>query len=145
MLLQHYLFSAALLGFASAASSDIKHVPPQFFLSEGSKRVEISYGPYTAPPSSKMNGMKSFTELQSITLPCTDCIITWMQADLQYTNGTTANANTGLWLHHTVMWNNAQQSETVSTRRSPKRQHHRHLLHRLESLIGSHVLFIVIH
>jgi len=30
-----------------------------------------------------------------------------MQANLEYEDGTTANANTGLWLHHTVLYNQA--------------------------------------
>ena len=122
MLFQKLLFASLTAGWAFAStespSSNIKHVPPQFFLNDGSKRVEVSYGPYTAPPASKMNGMKSFEE-KSVQLPCTDCLITWMQADLRYTNGTTANANTGLWLHHTVMFNTAEQSLTVSINISP--------------------------
>lgn len=35
-------------------------------------------------------------------LPCSDCLVTWMQAGLEYPNGTVANADNGLWLHHTV-------------------------------------------
>ena len=35
--------------------------------------------------------------------PCQDCIITWMKANLEYEDGSSANANTGLWLHHTLL------------------------------------------
>ena len=55
-----------------------------------------------------MDGMKDFTEAPA-QKPCTDCLITWMQADLHYVNGTSANANTGLWLHHTVLANTGQK------------------------------------
>lgn len=47
--------------------------------------------------------MKNFASL--IPPPCTDCYITHAQADLQYPNGTYANANTGMWLHHVVVSN----------------------------------------
>ena len=55
-----------------------------------------------------MNGMKNFDE-DSAQKPCTDCLITWMEADLHYANGTPANADTNLWLHHTVLVNTAGQ------------------------------------
>ena len=42
--------------------------------------------------------------------PCSDCIITWMQAGLEYPNGTYANANTGMWLHHIVLTNTDRPS-----------------------------------
>ncbi|KAK5019617.1 hypothetical protein LTR16_000398 [Cryomyces antarcticus] len=37
--------------------------------------------------------------------PCTDCTVTWMQAGLEYPDGSHANANTSLWLHHTFLVN----------------------------------------
>ncbi|TKA80773.1 hypothetical protein B0A49_00510 [Cryomyces minteri] len=37
--------------------------------------------------------------------PCADCTITWMQASLEYPDGSYANANTSLWLHHTFLVN----------------------------------------
>jgi hypothetical protein len=37
--------------------------------------------------------------------PCTDCLITFMQADLEYPDGSYANADTGMWLHHAVLVN----------------------------------------
>jgi hypothetical protein len=80
---------------------------PKFFPSHGSKRVEIQYGPFTTPSSSVNNGMQTF-EVITATKPCSDCLITWMQAGLIYPNGTYANANTGMWLHHVVLTNTAR-------------------------------------
>ena len=37
--------------------------------------------------------------------PCNDCIVTWMQAGLEYPNGTVADADTDMWLHHVVFHN----------------------------------------
>jgi len=53
------------------------------------------------------NGMKTFVG-RNAAMPCSDCIITWMQAGLEYPNGSYANANTSLLLHHTFMVNTAQ-------------------------------------
>jgi len=99
-------------------NSSIAHAPldynvttltPQFFPEHHSVRVKISHGPYTVPPMMVDNGMKNFNE-KSLHLPCTDCLITWMQAGLEYPDGTTANADTGMWLHHTVLSNSMRES-----------------------------------
>lgn len=36
-------------------------------------------------------------------MPCSNCTITFIQAGLEYPDGSYANANTSLWLHHTVL------------------------------------------
>lgn len=38
-------------------------------------------------------------------MPCKDCTITFLQAGLQYPDGSYANANTSMWLHHTLFIN----------------------------------------
>lgn len=78
--------------------------PAQFFPQHSSQRVKIRYGPYSVVDMTTNNGMSTF-EAGGVEMPCTDCLITWMQAGLEYANGTTANANTNLWLHHTVFTN----------------------------------------
>ena len=81
---------------------------PQFFKDMGSKRVKISYGPYMAPSASTNNGMQTFVNRNG-QKPCDDCLITYMQASLEYPNGTNANSNTGMWLHHTVFLDTGAQ------------------------------------
>lgn len=81
----------------------------KFFPDQNSKRVKISYGPFTVGPVSVNNGMQRYART-GIQMPCTDCLITWMQAGLEYPNGTVANANTNLWLHHTVFTNMQRDS-----------------------------------
>ncbi len=53
--------------------------------------------------------MKAFGS-RVVPMPCTDCLITWLQADLEYDDGTVADAETGMWLHHTVFSNTNRQS-----------------------------------
>ncbi|KAM7224124.1 hypothetical protein V8F06_000597 [Rhypophila decipiens] len=84
-----------------------KALEPRFFKEHNAQRQAISYGPFTVPgvddDHGHDHGMKTFAVL--IPPPCTDCYITHVQADLQYPNGTSANVNTGMWLHHVVVSN----------------------------------------
>lgn len=64
----------------------------QFFPEHKSQRVMIRYGPFTVPPISEDNGMKNFDQMAA-QVPCTDCLVTWMQAGLTYEDGSEANAD----------------------------------------------------
>jgi hypothetical protein len=35
--------------------------------------------------------------------PCEECAITRLEAGLEYPNGTNANIDTGMWLHHVCL------------------------------------------
>jgi hypothetical protein len=65
--------------------------------------------------------MATFLDLDA-TKPCDECLITWMQASLEYPNGTIANSDTGMWLHHSVALNRGR-NDTVcgGTALSPQR------------------------
>jgi hypothetical protein len=82
----------------------VTHLEPEFFQEYGSQRVQIKYGPFTVPGFTVDNGMRNFG-LDDAQLPCHGCLITWMQADLEFADGSSANAATGMWLHHTVFMN----------------------------------------
>src|SRR6202012_5057704 len=90
---------AALLYFtpsyASAMPANMTMETAQFFPQYNSQRVKIRYGPFTTGPLDINNGMEDF-EQRFVQMPCSDCLITWMQAGLEYANGTVANANTNL-------------------------------------------------
>ncbi|KAK0742343.1 hypothetical protein B0T21DRAFT_381975 [Apiosordaria backusii] len=89
---------------------DISPLEPRFFPSLEPQRLQIKYGPFTTPPTHEHNGHhKTYFRTNP---PCYDCYLTAVKADLQYPNGTTANTNTGLWLHHVVITNLVQSSIT---------------------------------
>jgi len=77
------------------------------------KRVKIRYGPYKMPNTDKTNaesivlGDNGMLDTGSLMAkkPCTDCLITWMQAGLENPDGLDANIDHGMWLHHMVMVN----------------------------------------
>lgn len=81
----------------------------QFFPKYNSKRVKIYYGPFTVPQVRENDGMKNWL-VPMAQKPCADCLVTWIRAGLEYPNGTVANADTGLWLHHTVFMNTQRTS-----------------------------------
>lgn len=88
----------------AVAPSNITNLTAQFFPSQGSKRARVTYGPFNVPKMDINNGMQSFL-LAPVEIACKDCLITYIEAGLTYPNGTYANANTSLWLHHVVLYN----------------------------------------
>ncbi|KAE9977574.1 hypothetical protein BLS_001283 [Venturia inaequalis] len=74
----------------------------------GARRVKIRSGPYRVPNMMKTNptgerGMLwNYPDLQ-IERPCSgECTLLKQVAGLEYGNGTSANIDTGMWLHHMV-------------------------------------------
>jgi hypothetical protein len=62
-----------------------------------------------------MNDGGGMAEFESaLFMPCSDCGITHIRADLEYPNGSYANADTGMWLHHTVFYNMNRTDTTCS-------------------------------
>ncbi|KAE9982716.1 hypothetical protein EG328_010709 [Venturia inaequalis] len=74
----------------------------------GAKRVTIRAGPYAVPNMGKksLNGHAGMLENypdNKVEKPCSDeCTLLQQQAGLEYPDGSNANINTGLWLHHMV-------------------------------------------
>jgi hypothetical protein len=74
----------------------------------GQKTVKIRYGPYKVPNmgvttrtlTGNEEGMLWNYPDTNIQKPCNDCMITGIVADYEYLNGTSANIDSGQWLHH---------------------------------------------
>jgi hypothetical protein len=81
---------------------------------------KIKYGPFTVPNinapgkspfaafmpflgATLENGMIWNQPVQNVAMPCTNCYVTSIQAGLEYADGSNANINTGMWLHHMVL------------------------------------------
>ncbi|PGG95888.1 hypothetical protein AJ79_09825 [Helicocarpus griseus UAMH5409] len=76
---------------------------------DGATVTKIKYGPYTLEA---MDMISNRPDLNMET-PCKDCYITAIQANLEYEDGTTANVNTGAWLHHMVLYKNGRDAEDL--------------------------------
>jgi hypothetical protein len=98
---------ALIVLLVAADTSNITYLEPEHFSRYGSERVVIKFGPYEIPPNSVTQGILHMENRDS-TPPCQDCLITWLQVDLTYPNGTSADANTGLWLQCANLTNAAK-------------------------------------
>ncbi|KAK3941596.1 hypothetical protein QBC46DRAFT_407063 [Diplogelasinospora grovesii] len=90
---------------------------PRFFTNYSSQRLQFRYGPFTIPPLDVSNGMVDYNF--PIPPPCTDCLITYAQAGMEYPNGSYANANTSTWLHHAVISNLNRTDATCERAHEP--------------------------
>jgi len=87
-----------------------KNVPGKItMLSEPShpeaKLVKKRYGPYKTRANSMYNGMPFFGQDSDLEKPCEDCYITAFQGGMEYEDGSNANVDTGIYLHHFVLGN----------------------------------------
>jgi len=74
----------------------------------GVQRIKVRSGPYMAPNMQKMvaptgePGILWNYPHRNIQKPCNECVILKQWAGLEYPDGSVANVNNGLWLHHMV-------------------------------------------
>ena len=80
------------------------------FTQYGAMGVQIKYGPFLAYSATNNSGMVDY--LQTVPMPCKDCLVTFMQAGLEYPNGTYANTDTGMLLHHIVLFESGHSDTT---------------------------------
>lgn len=75
----------------------------------GAKAIKIRYGPYRVPSAKVMMHNQRYGMLENypeldFDKPCSgDCTIIGMRQSLEYADGTQANVDNGLWLHHSVI------------------------------------------
>ncbi len=87
-------------------SSGSTYVPP-------GTSTKMTYGPLSVPAatSSAMGQDWNFPKT-NLAMPCTNCYITSLVADLTYTNGTEATLASGAWFHHAVFLDTAKTDAT---------------------------------
>ena len=76
------------------------------------KRVKTRYGPFTVPPVTVNGGMKSYLQMEGVQKPCSNCSIIVAKPGLEFADGSYANANTSMWLHHIQIYNSARWDTT---------------------------------
>lgn len=81
----------------------LEALTPRFFPSLRPERYKVNYGPLSVPPVHQHRGAKAF--FSNSAPPCIDCVLTHIQAGLEYADGTHANINSGMYLHHVVLGN----------------------------------------
>lgn len=96
------------MGAAGKAAKPTEEVSPLADTVPGAKRIKVRTGPYKAPGMERKNpfsghyGMLESYYDMDIQKPCSDCNILRQEGGLEYEDGSNANINTGMWLHHMV-------------------------------------------
>jgi hypothetical protein len=104
--LRHSLISTNYVFLACLETTRIS-TKAAYFRDHDSERVTIKYGAVTVPPMTDNDGMAQFFH-RATTLPCQDCFVTYLRMGLEHADGRTADADTGMWLHHGVLVNRNQ-------------------------------------
>lgn len=105
------LAAAALLLAATAAATQAAPAGA----SHQESTTTVRYGPYTIPAASGGEPGMLENQLELWTSkPCTNCHVTSMTPNLVYTDGTTANVDTGAMLHHVVLASQFRSDPTCS-------------------------------
>jgi hypothetical protein len=82
----------------------------------GVQVTTVRYGPFTLPPAGKGGDVDHANVfLPDAARPCEDCFITRAEPDLVYDDGTPANLDTGLMLHHAVLFNTGRPDTTCGS------------------------------
>jgi len=76
----------------------------------GAKTIKMRYGPYKVPNMKSTNMLGEEGALWNyadtvVEKPCDECTIIGISAGLEYPDGKNANVDTGMWLHHFVLFN----------------------------------------
>jgi hypothetical protein len=108
----HSLIYETDANLSTALPPKAQEETPLYHAAAGAKRTKIRYGPYR-PPSVKAKNIESLLLGEGGMMdasdpnglkPCEDeCWVTWMRAGLEYANGSAANVDSGMWLHHVVL------------------------------------------
>ena len=80
---------------------------------DGVQETLVRYGPFVLPPAGKGGDMDhANVVVPNVPKPCEDCFIVRAEPDLVYDDGTSANLDTGLMLHHAVLFNTGRPDTT---------------------------------
>lgn len=86
---------------------------------QDAREIKADYGTFTVPSRSEDNGMLRFKN--EVDPPCSDCVLTVMSANLEYPDGTRADAGNGMWMHHIVFSNKANRDGVCGDKKPGER------------------------
>ncbi len=106
--------SLAAAGFLlPGAGLDRAGADPAGDIPAGVQETLVRYGPFVLPPAGQGGDADHANVfLPNAPKPCEDCFIVRAEPDLVYDDGTPANLDTGLMLHHALFFNNGRRDTT---------------------------------
>ena len=79
----------------------------------GVQVTTVRYGPFVLPPAGKGGDVDhANVVMPDVAKPCENCFIVRAEPDLVYDDGSSANLDTGLMLHHAVFFNTGRPDTT---------------------------------
>lgn len=109
--------SLAAVGFLlPGVALDRAGADPAGDVPAGVQETLVRYGPFVLPPAGQGGDADHANVfLPNVPKPCEDCFIVRAEPDLVYEDGTPANLDTGLMLHHALFFNNGRRDTTCGT------------------------------
>jgi hypothetical protein len=74
--------------------------------------ADVRYGPIVVPPTVGDQPGEFNAVVPAMPMPCTNCFLTGTKVDLVFDDGTSANLDHGLMLHHMVAFNSGRPDAT---------------------------------
>jgi hypothetical protein len=75
--------------------------------------ADLRYGPFVIPPAGAGGDARhADIAVPSLAKPCTNCFLLQLQPDLVYADGRSANLDTGMMLHHAVLFSAGRPDAT---------------------------------
>jgi hypothetical protein len=105
------LVTVALLMVATLAVASVR--------AEAAVTKTVRYGPFTIPAGSGEMPGEFETFKVRVAKPCKDCFITSFKPNLTYPDGTTANLDSGVMLHHAVFTSQFRSDPTCGSSETP--------------------------
>lgn len=87
----------------AVGGSALVGVNPDVVTTPGAVTTRLALGTYTVPPAGADGHQMRSDIAVDVAKPCTSCLVTGLQASLEYPDGRVANIDTGQWLHHVVL------------------------------------------
>lgn len=76
------------------------------------RTATLPYGPIVLPPAVAGQPGTVAGLVPNISMPCSNCFLTGTEVDLVYADGRSANLDTGVMLHHLVVFNSGRPDAT---------------------------------
>jgi hypothetical protein len=107
----YFAFSMASLTTMAAFSTATATYLRDTAVPSGATRTKVTYGPFHTLPEAVFPHSPYMTPQK----PCEDCYLIAIQSELEYLDGTVANFDTGIWLHHLMQFTFAQEDPVCSS------------------------------
>lgn len=107
------VLAAGLSAVVVPSLSQAQPAQPGFQVENTSaQESNVSYGPISLPPAVGGSPARVNIFMPAVPMPCTNCYMTGAEVDMVFSDGRSANLDSGVMLHHLVVWNSGTDDAT---------------------------------